>query len=135
MIEKIYKKIFGRSIRRVKQRRVTKKIDSNYLQQKETARSIIVPRVEFWAQKMGVTYNRVAIRNQKTRWGSCSAKGNLNFNYRIAFLPTKMMDYVIVHELCHLKEMNHSSRFWALVAGVLPDYKRIHNEMKAMKIK
>jgi len=73
----------------------------------------------------------VTIRNQKTRWGSCSGKGNLNFNYKIVFLPEDLRDYIIVHELCHSKEMNHGKRFWALVSQTIPEYKQRINEIKA----
>ncbi len=87
------------------------------------ALAIIPRRVEWFAQKMGVTYGRITIRNQHTRWGSCSSKGNLNFNCLLVLTPSEVMDYVIVHELCHRREMNHSARFWAEVEAVLPDYR------------
>ena len=75
-------------------------------------------------------YGRVNIRDQKSRWGSCSRQGNLNFNYRLLFLNSAVRDYVIVHELCHLKEFNHSSRFWELVSRQTPDYKILRNQLK-----
>lgn len=88
------------------------------------ARAVIHARLEYFAPICGVTYGRVAIRNQRRRWGSCSSLGNLNFSYRVSFLPAELRDYVIVHELCHLKELNHGPAFWAHVAGVLPDYEK-----------
>ena len=72
---------------------------------------------------VGVTYGRITVRNQRTRWGSCSSKGNLNFNCLLMLAPPGILDYVVVHELCHRKEMNHSPKFWAEVAKVMPDYK------------
>ena len=82
----------------------------------------IPPRVERYAHIIGVTYGRITIRNQTSVWGSCTAKGNLNFNCLLMLTPPEVIDYVIVHELCHRKEMNHSARFWTLVASILPDY-------------
>lgn len=76
-----------------------------------------------YAARLGVSYGRVTIRCQKTRWGSCSSEGNLNFNCLLAEAPGSVLDYVVAHELCHRKEMNHSKRFWALVASVCPAYK------------
>ena len=83
----------------------------------------IPKRVSYYAKQIGVTYGRITIRNQKTRWGSCSSKGNLNFNCLLMLTPLEVIDYVVVHELCHRKEMNHSKAFWAEVEKVLPDYK------------
>ena len=77
-----------------------------------------------------IRFNKINIKNQKTRWGSCSKKGNLNFNYKIALLPQHLADYIIVHELCHLGEFNHSRSFWNLVAKVFPEYLGIRNELR-----
>ena len=84
---------------------------------------IIPERVWHYAPLIGVTYGRITIRNQKSKWGSCSARGNLNFNCLLMDAPGEVLDYVVVHELCHRKEMNHSPAFWAEVARVCPDYK------------
>lgn len=93
----------------------------------DRAMRIIPDRTAYFASLIGVTYGRITIRNQKTRWGSCSARGNLNFNCLLMLAPPEVLDYVIVHELCHRKEMNHSPRFWSEVAKVIPDY-RIHEK-------
>ncbi len=87
------------------------------------AKDILPPKVELWAEKIGVKYNRITIRCQKTRWGSCSSKNNLNFNCLLTICPDDVVDYVIIHELCHLKELNHSSAFWNEVAKFCPNYK------------
>jgi len=76
------------------------------------------------------TWGKVTIRNQKTRWGSCSKKGNINFNYKIALLPEHLTDYIIVHELCHLGEFNHSQKFWDLVERTMPNYREFRKELK-----
>ena len=85
---------------------------------------IIPERVQYYAAKIGVTYGKITIRNQRSRWGSCSSKGNLNFNCLLALTPPEVIDSVVVHELCHRKEMNHSSRFYAEVLRVYPDYRK-----------
>ena len=90
---------------------------------REKARALVTDRVQYYAPLIGVTYNQIAIRAQHTRWGSCSSKGNLNFNCLLALVPIEVLEYVVVHELCHRKELNHSDRFWNEVANILPDYK------------
>ena len=97
---------------------------------KADARKIVSERVEYFAGIIGVEYGRITIRRQKTRWGSCSAKGNLNFNCMLATLPPELVDYVVVHELCHLKQMNHSPAFWNEVSKILPDYKQLRKQLK-----
>ncbi len=87
------------------------------------AKNILEKRTVYYADKLKVEPKRIVIKDQKTRWGSCSSKGNINYNYRIIMAPINIIDYLVVHELCHLIELNHSDRFWALVAGILPDYK------------
>lgn len=91
-------------------------------------------RVRHYSQFYGFKYNAVCVRDQKSRWGSCSSNGNLNFNYKIIFLPSRMRDYVVVHEVCHLKELNHSSRFWNLVARAMPDYLIVRGELKKIRL-
>lgn len=90
------------------------------------AQQVIPERVRYFAPLVGVTYGRITIRNQRTRWGSCSSKGNLNFNCLLLLAPPEVLDSVVVHELCHRKEMNHSPRFYDQVRRVLPDYDRRH---------
>ena len=85
---------------------------------------VVIPRrVAYFAEKAGVTYGKITLRQQKTRWGSCASNGNLNFNWLLILAPSKVMDYVVVHELCHRKEMNHSQVFWKEVESILPDYR------------
>lgn len=97
---------------------------------KRKARVIIPPRVDYYADIIGVKYGHISIRCQKTLWGSCSYEHNLNFNCLLMLVPEPVLDYVIVHELCHILELNHSERFWNHVASVLPDYKKRRNWLK-----
>jgi predicted metal-dependent hydrolase len=87
------------------------------------AKAYIGPRVAILAEQHGFEYEKVTIKGQNTRWGSCSVKRNLNFNWKLMMTPPAAIDYVIIHELCHLREMNHSKKFWKLVARYCPDYK------------
>lgn len=115
--------VLRRLVRRRKRRPArTKSARATYREHKEHARTLIHERIAHWAPQVGVTPGRIAIRDQRSRWGSCSTKGNLNFNYRLALIPVELVDYVIVHELCHLLEFNHSERFWTHVKRHLPDY-------------
>lgn len=94
---------------------------------KQQTCAIIAARLPALAEKMGLKYNKVSVKKQKSRWGSCSRKGNLNFNLMLAAAPAEVVDYVMIHELAHLSVLDHSSRFWALVKGLDPEY-RSHRE-------
>ncbi len=102
----------------------------DYLKYKEEAYGLVKNRINYFSKIYKFKYNKINIKNQKTRWGSCSKKGNLNFNYKITLLPSLISDYLIVHELCHLKEFNHSKGFWKLVEKTIPNYKSIRGELK-----
>lgn len=97
-----------------------KRLEAPY---RQAAKEYIPKRAAHFAALLGVTYEKITIRDQKTRWGSCSSKGTLSFNWRLMLAPPAVLDYVVIHELCHLKEMNHSPRFWRLVEQMMPDYK------------
>lgn len=99
-------------------------------QLKEMALAYIPERVRYYAPKVGVTYGEIRIKQLKSRWGSCSAKGNLNFNCLLMLAPLEVIDSVVVHELCHRKEMNHSERFYREVLRVIPDYWKHHRWLK-----
>ncbi|MCR5176676.1 MAG: M48 family metallopeptidase [Anaerovibrio sp.] len=86
------------------------------------AKKYITCRIAFWAEKMQLKYNKIFIKDQESRWGSCSTLNNLNFNWRIVMAPPPVIDYLLIHELAHLKEMNHSARFWSLVSTYDPNY-------------
>ena len=95
------------------------------------AKQIAQERIDYFNQFYKFRYNKVFIKDQKTRWGSCSSKGNLSFNYRIAVLAKELQDYLIVHELCHLKQFNHSKEFWNLVQQTIPNYRELHAKLKS----
>lgn len=90
---------------------------------KKEARNHLASLTEYWAEKIGVSYGRISIRGQKTRWGSCSSKGNLNYNYLLVLCPDEVAEYVVIHELCHRIHMNHSKDFWNKIEEFCPQYK------------
>lgn len=102
---------------------------SHYLEHKEAARQLAQDRLAHFNRLYDFTYGTISIRDQKTRWGSCSRSGNLNFNYKLAVVPEHIADYVIVHELCHCREFNHSKAFWELVARAIPNHRAIRREL------
>ena len=100
----------------------------------ERAKRIFPERTAYFAKRMGVDYGRITIREQKTRCGSCSSKGNLNFNWKLVLLDPELQDYVVVHELAHRREMNHSVAFWKVVEAELPDYRERRRRLKECRI-
>ena len=101
-----------------------------YLARREEARALVEERLVKWNALYQCDYGRVAIKNTRSLWGSCSRRGNLNFTFALVHLPSQLVDYVVVHELCHLKEANHSKHFWALVAKALPEYKQLRESLR-----
>jgi predicted metal-dependent hydrolase len=113
---------------------------AHYAAHKEKARALAKQKIAHWnaryaeaGQDFAAKLRRVAIRNQRSRWGSCSKQGNINFNYKIALLPEPLADYIIVHELCHLGEFNHSRAFWDLVAHAIPDHRERRAELRRIE--
>ena len=115
---------------KTKQQRIPLPIAGSYDTQRKQVLKWIKNRVQQINQEYGFSYNRVSVRNQTSRWGSCSSARNFSFNYRLMFLPPRLADYVIVHELCHLEELNHSRAFWQLVSRVFPDHREIRREFR-----
>ncbi len=116
----------GKAILLPKLRRGTKA----YKEAIEEARKAVTARVEALAKRGGYAYSSIAIRNQSTRWGSCSARGALSFNYRLIYLPAELLDYLVAHELAHTKHQNHSPRFWEEVGKQVPDWKEKRRELR-----
>lgn len=122
------KEWLGRNVEKMEQRRQKKEQAGAVTEEQrragtEAARAKIAERAAYYAPILGVTYKRITVRDQKSRWGSCSGKGNLNFTWKLILTPPEILDYVVVHELCHRLEMNHSDRFWSHVERILPDYR------------
>ena len=119
------------AIAMAQQQAADKKLTAEEIRQlAEQALKVIPERVRHYAPLVGVTYGRITIRNQRSRWGSCSSKGNLNFNCLLMLTPLEVIDSVVVHELCHRKEMNHSQRFYAEVLRVFPEYHKWNKWLK-----
>ena len=97
------------------------------------AATYLAERVEHYSPQLGVRPSRVTIRGQRSRWGSCSGKGTVSLNWRLMMVPSALADYVVVHELCHLRHMNHSPQFWAMVAGVVPDCRQRRRSLNALQ--
>lgn len=105
----------------------TKRLETLEKRYRNAARARFEQRCAYYRTLTGGSYTSVTVRDQKTRWGSCSSRGTLSFNYRLIFAPPEVLDYVVVHELCHLTHMNHSKEFWNKVGSVMPDY-NIHRK-------
>ena len=113
-----------------RRRRRASSITKHYLEHKVAARALILSKLLYWNQFYNLPFNKVAIRNTKRSWGSCTSLKNLNFSYRLLFLPERLQDYIIVHELCHLQELHHRESFWLLVAEQISDYTERIIELK-----
>jgi predicted metal-dependent hydrolase len=124
--------------RRVRVRKTRKKASAvgkrDYEMMKESARVLVHSRLEFFNTHYKFTYKKVFIKNTTTRWGGCSSHGNLNFNYKIVKLAPELADYLIVHEMCHLREMNHGPRFWALISETIPNYEVLNRQLKKIPL-
>lgn len=125
-----------RRVRRVRVRRrsvshrlFVKSSKAEYEKNKELTRALVARKIAEFNLFYNFKFGKVSIRNQRSRWGSCSKKGNLNFNYRLALVPDILVDYVIVHELCHLGEFNHSKDFWKLVEQTIPNYTELRKQL------
>jgi predicted metal-dependent hydrolase len=101
-----------------------------YLKYSKDAMILVKTKLDYFNQYYNLDYKNISIRSQRTRWGSCSSRKNLSFNYKIIFLPNELQDYLIVHELCHLKEMNHSKNFWNLVGERIDNYKKLSKSLR-----
>jgi hypothetical protein len=126
-MEGFFKILFGRPrVRRRYHRKTVSSVD------RESARALVHARLAHFNQFYQLQYNKVFIKNQRTRWGSCSSNRNLNFNYRIITLAPELQDYLVVHELCHLQEFNHSQAFWDLVALQISNYETLRTQLRGV---
>jgi len=120
-----------KSIDKISVPKLTRK---DYLHYRKIAYDTVLKKIDLYNQHYGFKYNNISIRDQKTRWGSCSRKRNLNFNYKLALISPRLVDYVVVHELCHLGQFNHSLKFWNLVGETIPDYMDRRRELKKIHL-
>jgi hypothetical protein len=104
----------------------------HFTKNEDKALKLVTNKVEIWAKKLGYEYGDVCVKQLKSRWGSCSSKGNLTFNYKVLFLDDDLRDYVVVHELCHIAQPNHSRKFWNLVEKSLPNYEQMRSTIKTI---
>jgi predicted metal-dependent hydrolase len=109
---------------------ILKHSTEEYMKHKDAFLSEIKKRVDFFNSLYGYRYGKISIRNQTSLWGSCTRQGNLQFNFKLSFLPKEAIDYVVVHELCHLREHNHGKKFWELVGKTVPNYKAIRKSLR-----
>ena len=107
---------------------------AEYYRYRARAKKVIAERVKHWAALHGFSYRRISIKNHRSKWGSCSKTGNLNFNYRLIFLPLKLIDYVVVHELCHLRHLNHSKKFWESMNQILSNGGELRHELRTYRV-
>jgi len=114
-------------------KRRSSSVTKHYSAHKEMARELVLARLQHFNLHYNLQWNRVAIRNQRRCWGSCTSLKNLNFSYKIYFLPPELRDYIVVHELCHLAELNHGAAFWALVAEQVPEYRQCIRSLKQIE--
>lgn len=111
-----------------------KKTDFSYRKNHNRALKMIHRKIFYYNNSYKFSVGKISVRDQKSRWGSCSRRGNLSFSYKIVFLPQALVNYLIVHELCHLKEFNHSKNFWALVSQTIPNYSVLRKEIKLVSV-
>ncbi len=124
----------SRHVERARTRTVVRIKKSEIPELKRRALALASARCGHFGTVYGLTYKKISIRAQKTRWGSCSRDGNLSFNYKVAVLPTHIVDYIIVHELCHRAEMNHSGKFWDLVGKTIPQHRAVRGELRRIAV-
>lgn len=138
-IAKFIEKNLGWVLKKIAQQKLIKPFDASIARQeyalyKDQALALVKSRIHELNKTYGFVFNKISIKNHKTLWGSCSRRGNLNFSYKLAIIPSEWSDYIIVHELCHLKEFNHSVKFWELVAQTIPNYKQIRKHLKSKSL-